>query len=174
MSMRNPSQGGASLRRLRESQPVQDREHAMFKPAPQPPYQARNPPLPVSMEKLEAVAGRYADAAKAEAQWIAITAWLKQATAAALPNPINLTRSVVELVQEADRVRLGFPSPDGIPFALPALHDLKTETQRAVGEVATETLEAWEAAGRPGLTHHIIKSVGRQVLCALKQSITGK
>lgn len=158
--------GSAALRRVRGNAPRQDRQQAMFQPTKKPgnPFVPRKPSQPVTLETLDTSCGPYTAAAKAEAQWGAIANWLAgMSRDADLPNPVSLTRSVVELVREADRVRLGFPSGDGKPFSHPALHGLKLEIQRAATAIAAETLKAWNEAGCPCLTVATIRSIERYV-----------
>lgn len=153
------------MRRLRGIAPRQDRDHAMFQPVKQPgPLYVRKPSQPVTLETLDASCGDYAVAAKAEAQWSAIGNWLADLPQDTdLPNPASLSISVVEFIREADRVRLGFPNGDGIPFARPAIHGLKPEVQREATAIAAETLAAWKGAGCPCLTVPMIRSIERYV-----------
>jgi hypothetical protein len=85
-----------------------------------------------------------------------------------LPNPVALSRSIVEFVREADRVRLGFPNGNGKPFARPALHDIKPEYQREAVAIAGETLNFWKEAKSPGLTAYVIRSIERYVKTSIK------
>lgn len=166
MSFKTDLYGGASLRRLRGIAPSQDRGDPMFQPVKQPgsPFVPRKPSQPVTLETLDASCGDYAAAAKAEAQWSAIGNWLAELPQGAdLPNPASLSISVVEFIREADRVRLGFPNANGVPFAQPALHGLKPEVQREATAIAAETLAAWKAAGCPCLTAPMIRSIERYV-----------
>ena len=131
----------------------------MFRPV----KQAAHPLLPpkpkrvITLEMLDAC-GPYAEAAKAEAQWIAISAWLSKRPQ--LPNDLSLTRTVIELIQDADRCRLGYP---GHPYRTPALSDLPPKLQREAEEVAAETVVAWVKANRPCLSAYIIRSVNSDV-----------
>jgi hypothetical protein len=166
MSYKTDRYGGASLRRLRGIAPRQDRGQAMFNPVKQPgsPFVPRKPSQPVTLDMLDDTCGRYAPAARAEAQWSAIANWLADMQSnAGLPNPVTVTRSVVDFVREADRVQLGFPNGDGKPFARPALHDLKPEIQREALAMAAETLRAWKEAKCPCLTMSAIRSVNHYV-----------
>ncbi|MFK4794788.1 hypothetical protein [Sphingobium sp. ZW T5_29] len=165
MSFKTDLYGGASLRRLRGIAPSRDRGRAMFQPVKQPgPLYVRKPSKPVSLETLDASCGRYAAAAKAEAQWSAIANWLADLPQDTdLPNPASLSISVVEFIREVDRVRLGFPNADGIPFTQPAIHGLKPEVQREATAIASETLAAWKGAGCPCLTVPMIRSIERYV-----------
>lgn len=170
MTFKTDLYGGASLRRLRGIAPRQDRANPMFQPVKQPgPLYVRKPSQPVTLETLDASCGRYAPAAKAEAQWSAVANWLADMQQDAhLPNPVRLSRSMVDLIREADRVRLGFPNGDGIPFAQPALHGLKPEIQREATAIAAETLAAWTGAGCPCLTVPMIRSIERYVKHSIK------
>jgi len=160
MSYKTDLYGGAALRRLREIAPSQDRDHPMFHPVRQPghPLLPPKPKRVVTLEMLDATCGQYADAAKAEAQWLAISSWLRKRPQ--LPNDLDLTRTVVELAREADRCRLGYP---GHSYAIPALSGLKPELRREVEEVAAETIMAWVKAQRPRLSAYIIRSVSGDV-----------
>lgn len=171
MSYKTDLYGGASLRRLRGIAPRQDRGQAMFNPVKQPgsPFVPRKPSQPVTLDMLDDTCGRYAPAARAEAQWSAIANWLADMQSnAGLPNPVTVTRSVVDFVREADRVQLGFPNGDGIPFARPALHDLKPEIQREALVMAAETLRSWKEAKCPCLTMSAIRSIAQYVKTSIR------
>ncbi len=162
MSYKAGYYGSAELRRIRGNAPRHDQAQAAFQT-----IRAR----PVTLDTLDATCGPYALAAKAEAQWIAITSWLMGSPE--LPNSIDLTGSVVELVREADKARLGFPVPLGKTHTRPALHDLSPEIQRETNVVAAETVEAWNRAQRPCLSAAIIGRVSHIVHSITNQKLEG-
>jgi hypothetical protein len=53
--------------------------------------------------------------------------------------------------------RFGFPRHDGSPWP-EGLDAFDTEAQRHLRAIALEALEAWRAAGSPGLMHNIART----------------
>jgi hypothetical protein len=69
----------------------------------------------------------------------------------ALTNANSVASLSVRLVQDSDRIRLGWPRHDGKEWPPAALEYLSPDVREEAEIVAAETLADWRKAGRPHL-----------------------
>ena len=108
-----------------------------------------------TLDQLGKWAGRYGDAAIAEARWSALATWLMHGrTPDELTYPAKVVSLSISLCREADRVFLGYPATDHI-VQPPRLHTLSPSSQDEARRTAQDTIDDWERAGSPHLTSNI-------------------
>jgi hypothetical protein len=76
---------------------------------------------------------------------------------AELRNPVHVALTAINLVQEHDRLRFGWPRHDGKERTPPALTFLSPDMRLLAELVAAETLADWRQAGRPFLGRDPLK-----------------
>lgn len=116
--------------------------------------------------------GGHGEAAVAEAQWGAITAWLMglhNAGPDILTNPMPVAWEAVSLLRDDDRVRLGWPHHAGKQF-VSLLPRLSPESADEARKVAAETHADWDRAGRPHLTPESIKREQSYIAAYIRNS----
>ena len=115
---------------------------------------------PLTLNELRKFSRDFGRPAARVAEWHCVTVWLMNVPPAALlSNPPHVVNTAVQLVQEHDRVRFGWPTHDGRELPTARLSSLSPEVQEEALRVAAETLCDWRRAGRPHLQPLRIKSV---------------
>lgn len=154
-----------NLKIIRANAPEQDRALPALTPtAP--------PPRPVSLfattlEELRVKCGKHGEAAVQDFMWSTVLAWTSSVLpTSALTNSGRVVCTSVVLCQNADRVRLEYPSLSGIPPD-DRLARLSPDAQAEARLVAAETLADWERAGRPYLTASRFKMEQQYILACL-------
>ena len=166
-----------TLKVIRENAPPQDRALPALASLPSKPF-VRHNLFATTLDELRDKCGLNGDAAVQEARWSIIMAWLMRdvcGDSPALSNPYRVALTSVMLVQESDRVRLGYPLGNSSKPHNDRLPALSPDSQAEARLVASETIADWERAGRPGITATRIRTVQQFVqVCAnhqIKQEI---
>ncbi|MBL0114281.1 MAG: hypothetical protein IPP45_01925 [Sphingomonadales bacterium] len=160
-----------TLKIIRENAPPQDRGLPALASLPSKPF-VRHNIFATTLYELRDKCGPNGEAAVQEAQWSIIMAWLMRdvcGDSPALSSPYRVVLMSVMLVQDSDRVRLGYPlGSNGKPHdnRLPAL---SPECQAEARLVASETMADWERAGHPGITANRLKTI-QQFISACTQA----
>lgn len=150
-----------TLGAIRKDAPEGDRDHPALAPA-RPAYHpgmasrfVKAEFRPQSLEQLGEWAEGHGPAAVAAARWGAVSTWLMWSPEG-LSNPVPVATLAVDLCQQEDRVRLGYPALTGIPF-ISTLSGYSTEAQQEARLVAADTVADWKRAGSP----HLLPSMER-------------
>jgi hypothetical protein len=172
VSVKTDLYGTAELRRLRAAAAPHDRTLQILQPHGRRQRPPRKKAL-ATLSQLEVAFGALGTAAVANARWTAISMWLaNKRVRISIPNDLEVSRTVVVLMRDADRHRLGLPTLDGKPRTPPALYDLSPDCRHEAELVAAETVAAWEEAGRPFIRSHGIPGAERLLkICTSRSAV---
>lgn len=153
-----------SLKAIRRDAPVSDRVETALTPTEPQWAEARDGSryvrvsiYPRTVDELRRLSREYGEAAETMLLWSCVVSWLMSGPDSAdLSNP-GVAGTAISLVQEHDRVRLGWPSPEGKPWKPSALEYLSPAVRAEAEQVAAETLSDWRRAGKPHLGETSIK-----------------
>lgn len=138
-----------------------------------PDYVSKVALVPQTLEELMQRAGPYADAAKANLEWSAVTVWLmkegdRAVVAAGLASAVaNLS---VFLTRAAEEREAGWPSLSGI-IVTPAIYGYSEDSQCEARRSAAEARAIWEANGRPYLRPSDCKWVFQYLVACIRSGV---
>lgn len=138
-----------------------------------PDYVPKVPLFPQTLDDLMNRAGSYADAAKAELEWGAVTVWFMKDADKALASafiPVEVASLSIVLVREAVRAEMGWPSLSDSPVP-PALYDLPDDAQQIARRMAADIHALWENAGRPYLRPSDCKFACQYLAAAIRKGV---
>lgn len=150
-----------------------DRGSGQAPVSPRSNYVPKVPLFPQNLDDLMQRAGPYANAAKAEVEWSAVTVWFMKDADKALASafiPIEAASLTIVLVREAVRNEAGWPSLSDNPVT-PELYDLPEDAQQIARRMAADVHALWEAAGRPYLRPSDCKFAFQYLAAAIRKGI---
>ncbi|MEG3169449.1 hypothetical protein U1737_14755 [Sphingomonas sp. LB3N6] len=118
-------------------------------------------------------AGPYADAAKAHAEWSAITVWLMKegdGAVVAAGLPVRVANLSVLLTREAEEHAADWPRLSG-PGATPAIYGYSPDSQCEARRSAAQARSIWEAQGRPYLRAKDCKFAFQYLVAAIRSGV---
>jgi hypothetical protein len=138
-----------------------------------PDYAPKVAIVPQTLDDLMQRAGPYADAAKANLEWSAVTVWLMKEGYGVLATsdlPSAVACLSVILTREAEEHAAGWPRLSG-PAVTPAIYGYSPDSQCEARRSAAQARSMWEADGRPYLRASDCKLAFQHLAACIRNNI---
>ncbi len=136
-------------------------------------YVPKVPLAPQTLDELMQQAGPYADAARANLEWSAVTVWLMKEGYGVLATsdlPSAVACLSVILTREAEEHAAGWPRLSG-PAVTPAIYGYSPDSQCEARRSAAQARSMWEANGRPYLRASDCKFAFQHLAACIRNNI---